>query len=323
MRLPLIHDISTKDGASNKNSRMFNVLAERRANGSGVASVRPGLNQVVAGSGSGNNMVCFNGNLVNIFGADIKRVTTGGGYTLNDPNTGSMARLICNELRGAHVDQMVLTKGHGRYTGNYSPTCYTSGDDPLNSYVVLRLRFEGADGSTTITDDAGHTINNPSGLQIDTDQYSCGASSLLFGNGALTFNYSTDWNLGTGDFCFEFRIRFYDLSLSEYSAADTSVFYTADTSTPGGYGFMLGSEYGIDDEVDSMAILIPGVTTVAVAHFTALSENVWYSFAYSRTGGIIRLFLDGQLIQEEDTNTYSLTSIGTVGAGFYDFALMP
>ena len=74
MRLPVIGSISTKDGATNKNARLTNMLAETRKDGKVVAGVRPGLNQVIASSGNGNSIVCFNGTLINLYGNKIYRL---------------------------------------------------------------------------------------------------------------------------------------------------------------------------------------------------------------------------------------------------------
>jgi len=77
MRLPVVGNISTKDGASNKNARMVNVLAEEKQDKT-IAAVRPGLNQLATGSGDGNNLVCFNGDLVNIYGNTVYQVVPSG-----------------------------------------------------------------------------------------------------------------------------------------------------------------------------------------------------------------------------------------------------
>lgn len=70
MRLPVAGNISTRDGSSNKNARMTNMLAEEKQ-GKSFAAVRPGLNQVASTTGNGNGIVCFNGDLVNVFGATL------------------------------------------------------------------------------------------------------------------------------------------------------------------------------------------------------------------------------------------------------------
>jgi len=71
MRFPVIGDISTKDGDGNKNARLTNTLAESKKNGTTLATVRPGLNQVASTTGNGNGLVCFNGELVNVYDAAL------------------------------------------------------------------------------------------------------------------------------------------------------------------------------------------------------------------------------------------------------------
>ena len=101
MRLPVVGNISTKDGASNKNARMVNVLAEEKKDKT-IAAVRPGLNQLATGSGDGNNLVCFDGELINIYGQGINRavdaVTTAiGSFT---PPTGSWSYYSAYDIAG-------------------------------------------------------------------------------------------------------------------------------------------------------------------------------------------------------------------------------
>ncbi len=71
MRLPVIGNISTKDGATNKNARLTNMLAEQKKSGTTLATVRPGLSAYATVAGNGNGLVCFNGSLVSVFGANI------------------------------------------------------------------------------------------------------------------------------------------------------------------------------------------------------------------------------------------------------------
>lgn len=78
MRIPVVGNVSTKDGSSNKNARMTNVLAEEKQ-GKSFAAVRPGLSQLATGSGDGNNLVCFNGNLINIYGNTVYQAVPSGG----------------------------------------------------------------------------------------------------------------------------------------------------------------------------------------------------------------------------------------------------
>ena len=70
MRLPVVGNISTKDGASNKNARMVNVLAEEKKDKT-IAAVRPGLGAYATTAGNGNGITCFGGTLVSVYGANI------------------------------------------------------------------------------------------------------------------------------------------------------------------------------------------------------------------------------------------------------------
>lgn len=81
MRLPVTPQISTKDGISNKNSRLTNMLKESRKTGD-LAVVRPGLVTQIEGSGVGGGLVAFNNELISVYGA-----TLGLGYVEGTPST--------------------------------------------------------------------------------------------------------------------------------------------------------------------------------------------------------------------------------------------
>ncbi len=63
MRLPVVPDISTKDGVSNKNARLFNTLKESKSSGD-KAVVRPGLVLSDTYAGLGNGLIEFDGRLL-------------------------------------------------------------------------------------------------------------------------------------------------------------------------------------------------------------------------------------------------------------------
>jgi len=80
MRLPVTPQLSTKDGISNKNARLTNTLKESGSTGD-FGVVRPGLVEAAASAGNGNGLVCFNGELVSIFGAELGAgIEEGTGY---------------------------------------------------------------------------------------------------------------------------------------------------------------------------------------------------------------------------------------------------
>ena len=66
MRLPVVPQISTKDGTSNKNARLTNCLKESKQGGE-KAVVRPGLETSDTYSGIGNGLIPFDGRLLVIY----------------------------------------------------------------------------------------------------------------------------------------------------------------------------------------------------------------------------------------------------------------
>lgn len=65
MRLPVVPGISTKDGTSNKNARLTNMLKERRKAGD-IAQIRPGLVASTTYSGLGSGLIAFDGRILSI-----------------------------------------------------------------------------------------------------------------------------------------------------------------------------------------------------------------------------------------------------------------
>lgn len=68
MRLQLVSEIDSRDGSSNKDERLTNVLSEVDE-GAVLACVRPGLAAISTASGNGNGVVDFQGVLISVFGA--------------------------------------------------------------------------------------------------------------------------------------------------------------------------------------------------------------------------------------------------------------
>ncbi len=70
MRLPLIPNVESRDGSSNKDGRMTNSLKESE-NGVDFAAVRPALSLVADTTGDGNGMFYFD-TLITVFGGSAK-----------------------------------------------------------------------------------------------------------------------------------------------------------------------------------------------------------------------------------------------------------
>src|SRR5574343_993933 len=74
VRIPFITDADSRDGSSNKDERLTNMLAEKDSEL--IACIRPGLNTMLASSGNGNGLMCFNGQIMHVFGTALKFGTT-------------------------------------------------------------------------------------------------------------------------------------------------------------------------------------------------------------------------------------------------------
>lgn len=70
MRLPLIPNVESRDGTSNKDARMTNALKESE-NGVDYAVIRPAVKLVADTTGAGNGMFYFD-TLITVFGTTAK-----------------------------------------------------------------------------------------------------------------------------------------------------------------------------------------------------------------------------------------------------------
>ncbi|MDO8656987.1 MAG: LamG-like jellyroll fold domain-containing protein, partial [Nanoarchaeota archaeon] len=177
-------------------------------------------------------------------------------------------------------------------------TIVSKRDFGFNQDIVLLLHFEGADGSTTFTDNSLNTktVVAAGDAQIDTAQFKFGAASGLFdGTGdELTVTDHADFDFGTGDFTIEFFARFNSLSGVQ------------------GFCYQNGSETGWiefylnDADFESR---VQGSATMEFPH-GGLNTAQWYEVSLCRKSSNVRCFLDGaQLgIAVSDTSTVSLGS---------------
>lgn len=146
MRLPVVPQISTKDGISNKNARLTNALKETNKQGD-KAVIRPGLTLDAVASGVGNGLVVFNDALVSVYGATV-------GEKLNDAVIGSW--LATPEIDTdivipaiAYMNGVYVAVGSDVNTG--AGRIYSSVD--ASSWT---LRLTGADGESFTSVAAGN-----------------------------------------------------------------------------------------------------------------------------------------------------------------------
>jgi len=175
--------------------------------------------------------------------------------------------------------------------------------DSYYGNVSLLLHGDGTNGSTTIVDNSPSpkTVTANGNAQISTAQSKFGGASIAFDGNGDYLECSTRILIAQSD-DFTIETWSYQLNLSaDYvlvsdSATNVQIF-RLNFGTPGRVECgIYGSGY-------------PGILFFAIA----LSPSTWHHLAFSRSGGTIRLFVDGQ---EVGTSTAVLPDfyIDTVGS---------
>jgi hypothetical protein len=97
-----------------------------------------------------------------------------------------------------YLDNVRVTKAV-RYTGSFTPSTAVpgAGTDAHWSDVIVCLNMEGADGSTTFTDEKGSPWTLTGAAHVETTAAASGNASGLFRGGFLTTPYTSGLNLGS------------------------------------------------------------------------------------------------------------------------------
>lgn len=181
--------------------------------------------------------------------------------------------------------------------------------DPFYSSVSLLLHGDGANGSTTFTDNgpAARTIANNYGNIISTAQSQFNGASIFCNNTHMTYAANAAFELGSGDFTIECWYR--GTTGADFSAIVSKGLFE---NTSGAYalhfrggsnllGFYLGST---DSNV------ITSTTNVK-------TSGVWNHVAVSRVLNSTKMFING--IQEGSTyvSAYTIPAGGILSVGKY------
>lgn len=175
--------------------------------------------------------------------------------------------------------------------------------DPYWANVVSLLHFDGADGSTTFTDQTGKTWTANDNAQIDTAQYKFGGASGLFdGSGDyIGASASSDWAFGTGDFTVELFARFYS--------------HTKTMTLAGNY--VSGGVHGwsFQRRSDTNTIRFGYGDTALIDVSWTPTDGVWYHLAVCRAGTSLRIFVDGTQIGSTVTNGTDISNTSGLNIG--------
>ncbi len=163
--------------------------------------------------------------------------------------------------------------------------------DTFGAQVTLLMHLDGANGSTTLTDELGRAISN-SGATISTTTAAPGSSSsLAVKNGDLITMSAADMSY-PGDFTEEFY-AYYTGGVAAY----------IDTYAYNGKGrqFYIYSGGSLEYYYLGSAAIQSSVT---------VTPNTWHHFAATRSGSTVYLFLDGVLVGSR-TNIVGTLDPGT------------
>jgi len=183
--------------------------------------------------------------------------------------------------------------------------------DPFWANVVVLLHFDGADTSTTFTDQTGKVWTAFGNAQLDTAQFKWPPSSLLLdGSGDYaTTPSSADFAYGTGDFTWEAWMRCAGFTGSNQ--------YAYDHGANGG-GLLINNSGG-------RLAYYNTTTGIGSSLFTSgpvITLNTWQHIAVTRASGTTRLFLDG-IVGASASDSHSFASqalsIGRFGGGGFNF----
>lgn len=171
--------------------------------------------------------------------------------------------------------------------------CSISGSDVYWDNVVLLLSFNGADASTTFTDEspAAHGDATVFGTaQVDTALSVFGGASGLFDGTTASLNFADDpdWNFGSGRFTVEARVRpsadgfivgQWGVLTFFTDTVDLSWVMYRDSSARLGFNY---STSGLDNNVG----VLGGTLTV----------GTWYAVCVDYDGTTLRAYIDGVMV---------------------------
>lgn len=161
--------------------------------------------------------------------------------------------------------------------------------DPYWSNVVALLHFEGADASTTFTDQTGKTWTPNGNAQIDTAAKKYGSASGFF-DGApsyLTVPSSTDFDFGSSDFTIEFWIA----STNTNAYAAILVREWGGSPYSGGWSIFLSGAGGGPMEIWCADYSLG--SPLLTSSIGTYRDGNWHHIAFVRNGNVFTLYIDG------------------------------
>lgn len=254
----------------------------------------------VAISRSGTNLKVF------INGAQLgSTVTSSTSYIQGPLQIGGSTDGVGWTVNG-NIDDLRITK-YARYTSAFTPPTqahleYANGNDRHFSNVSLLLHMDGANGSTTFTDNSAsaRTITAVGNAQISTTQSKFGGASAYFDGTGDYLSFTGGMPSGTGTaFTIECWIRLDDLNS-----------YRSITRTAGGLDIGVQPNGLVSCDQTSVGIIADSATGIITA-------GTWYHIAVTRdTSNAYKVYVNGTQVAS-GTNSFSVTAATTIGYSAY------
>lgn len=183
----------------------------------------------------------------------------------------------------AKIYQYSATVGRG-FVSN-SSVSDSMPPDPLGSSVGFLLQMEGANGSTTFTDEKGHAFTAYGNAQLTTTDPLSGTSSGLFdGNGDyLQCPDAADLEPGAGAFTFEAFVK-----LSAYNASPYVAVIVSREHSSG-----VNMKWYLAGTASAWTTIGFSMNFIEITASVSLALNTKYHLAVCRSGNTLRFFVDG------------------------------
>lgn len=217
-----------------------------------------------------------------------------------------------------YIEELRITNGVSRYpsddtfgvpTGGFIASSSGADGDPYWTETKALVHFDESEGTVyNIRDARGHTVSLYGNTAVVSDSYPPYATSRCgrmmrspYGETGVTLNYTTEFDLSSGDFTLEL---FADIGSARHYKASAIAMISADrltlSNTRGWSIGTVGDGY-LPSETDAPSGTVQwiqydgnGVSDIAIGPMDCLVVGRWHHLAVVRSGTQIQVFVDGK-----------------------------